>query len=94
MSSGDLTIYNLVLENVLLVFYSLISSGEDSLFVHFAAATANHYNFGFLHSTRYPSLLGRQRKYGMRSLPNTSTHDQQWEWNPQTFWSLVQRPIH
>ena len=31
----------------------------------------------------YPSLLGGQRQYGMRSLPNTSTHDQQWESNPR-----------
>ena len=32
--------------------------------------------------TRYPLLLGGQRQYRMRSLPNTSTHDQQWESNP------------
>ena len=35
-------------------------------------------------STRHPSLLGRQRQYGM-SLPDTSTHDQQWESNPRPF---------
>ena len=34
-------------------------------------------------STRYPSLLGGQRRYGMRSLPDTSTHDRQWESNPR-----------
>ena len=28
--------------------YSLISSGENSAFAHFAAAIANHYNFSFL----------------------------------------------
>ena len=36
-------------------------------------------------ATRYPSLLGRQRQYGMRSLPNTSTQGQQWESNPRYF---------
>ena len=35
-------------------FYSLISSGENSNFAHFAAATTNHYNtINFLCSTRY-----------------------------------------
>ena len=29
------------------LFFSLISSGENSAFVHFAAATANHYNVAF-----------------------------------------------
>ena len=31
----------------------------------------------------YPSLLGGQRQHGMRSVPNTSTHDRQWESNPR-----------
>ena len=33
-------------------------------------------------STRYPLLLGRQGKHGMRILPSTFTHDQQWESSP------------
>ena len=32
--------------------------------------------------TRYPLLLGGQRQHRMRSLPDTSTHDQQCESNP------------
>ena len=44
-------------------------------------------------STRYPLLLGAQRQYGMRSLPDTSTHDQQWESNPRPS-DHVQCPIH
>ena len=48
----------------------------------FSAANAIR-NFPIFRSTRYPSLLGEQRQYGMRSLPNTSTHDQQWESNPR-----------
>ena len=40
----------------------------------FSAANVIH-NFSSFHSTKYPSLLGGQRQYGMRSLPNTSTHD-------------------
>ena len=54
------------------LFYSLISSGENSAFAHFVAAIANHYILAC--STRYPSLLGGQRWHDMRSLPNTSTH--------------------
>ena len=40
--------------------------------------------------TRYPSLLSRQRQYGMTSFPNTSTHDQQCESNPSL---LILRPM-
>ena len=29
--------------------------------------------------------MSMQRQYGMRSLPNTSIHDKQWEWNPRSF---------
>ena len=37
-------------------------------------------------SIRYPSLLGRQRQHGMRSLASTSTHDsKEWEWNSNPF---------
>ena len=39
--------------------------------------------FPIFHSTRYPLLLGGQRHHGMRSLPDTFTHDQQWESNPR-----------
>ena len=81
------------------LFYSLISSGKNSAFVHFAAAVVNHYNsyinteptlltlifssitIQFFCCTRYPSLLSRPREYGMRSLPDTSTHDQHWKSN-------------
>ena len=53
--------------------FTPISSGEDSAFAYFTAAIANHYNFlHFFHSTRYLSLLGSQRQYGIRSLPGTS----------------------
>ena len=48
----------------------------------FFVANAIH-NFPIFHSTRYPSLLDGQRQYGMRSLPDTSTHNQQWELNPR-----------
>ena len=34
-------------------------------------------------SARYLSLLARQKQYGMRSLPDTSTHGKQWESNPR-----------
>ena len=33
--------------------------------------------------TRYPLRLGRPRQCGIRSLPDTSTHDQHWELNPR-----------
>ena len=36
-------------------------------------------------STRCQLLLSKQRQNGVRSLPNTSTHDQQWELSPRTF---------
>ena len=36
-------------------------------------------------STWYPSLLGRQRQYGLGMLPDTSIYDQQWESNPRPF---------
>ena len=42
LSSADFTIYAPD------ILYSLISSGENSAFAHFAAAIANHYNFSFL----------------------------------------------
>ena len=62
-------------------------------FSAFSAANAIH-NFPIFRSTRYPSLLGGQRQYGMRSLHDTSTHDQQWESNPRLSDLRVQRPMH
>ena len=53
--------------------YIPISSGENSAFAHFAAATANHY-VQLSRSTRYPSLLGEQRQRDMKALHDTSTH--------------------
>ena len=51
-------------------------------FSAFSGANAIH-NFSTFCSTKYPSLLGGQSQCGMRSLPDTSTHDQQWELNPR-----------
>ena len=33
-----------------------------------------HSQFSIVRSTRYPSLLGGQRRHDMKGLPNTSTH--------------------
>ena len=80
MSSGKIQFTPLVLE------LSLIGShllwGEFSAF---PAANVRH-SFATVRSTRYP--LGGQRQYGMRSLPDTSTHDQQWESNPRPFFVI------
>ena len=51
-----------------------------------------------LSSTRYPSLLCRQRQHRMKSFPDSSTHYHLWESN-SWFFDLksnpgVQRPIH
>ena len=43
--------------------------------------------------TRYPLQLGGLRQCGIRSLPNTCTHDQDWESIPRPS-DLVQCPIH
>ena len=67
----------LVLE--LSLIRSHLLGGEFSAF---SAANAIH-NSPIFRSTRYPLLLGGQRQYGMRSLPDTSAHDQQWESNPR-----------
>ena len=55
IGSAECTIYTPWYWNT--VFYSLISSGENSAFAHFAAVITNHYNL-LSRSTRYPSLLG------------------------------------
>ena len=44
LSSADFTIYA---PGIGTLSYSLISSGENSAFAHFAAAIANHYNLAF-----------------------------------------------
>ena len=62
------------------LLYGLISSGENSAnFLQLMPFTIFH----FFCSTRYPSRLGGQRQYGIRSLSNTPIHDQQWESNPR-----------
>ena len=66
----------LVLE--LSLIHSHLLWGEFSTF---STTNASH-NFPIFHSTRYPLLLGGLRQYGMRILPDTSTHDQEWESNP------------
>ena len=40
-------------------------------------------------STRYPSLLDRQRQYSMKRLPNTSTYDQQFERKSRPFYICI-----
>ena len=60
---------------VLELSYSFISSGENSAFAHFAAATANHYNLAV--SFHQVPITGGQRRHDMRGLPNTSTYGQQ-----------------
>ena len=35
--------------------------------------------------TRYPLQLGGQRQCEIRSLPDTSAHDKQWESNPSPY---------
>ena len=69
------------------LLYSLISSGENSAFAHFAAAIVDHYNLDFSF-TRYPSLLGGQRLYDMRGLPDNSTHSRQRDSNTSQ-WHVV-----
>ena len=71
------------------LIWSYLLWGE---FNTFSAANAIK-NFLIFHSTRYTLVLGGQRQYRMRSLPNTSTYDQQWESNPRPS-DLVQCPIH
>ena len=44
-----------ILYNCAISTLVLENTGENSTFVHSAVAIANHYNFRFLHSTRYPS---------------------------------------
>ena len=50
-----------------------ISSAENSAFAHLATAIAV-LTTNLSCSTRYPSLLGGQKRHDMRGLPNTSTH--------------------
>ena len=57
------------------LLHSLISPGENS------TAFLQLMPFTIFRSTRYPSLMDGQKQYSMRSLPDISTHDQQWESN-------------
>ena len=56
--------------------YSLIQSGENSAFAHFAKAIANHHNSAFSFH-QVPSPPGGQRQHDMRGLPDTYTHGRQ-----------------
>ena len=60
---------------------SLISSGDNS--AHFLQLMPIKIFPICVPPGRYPSLMGGQRQYGMRSLPHASTHDQHWESNPR-----------
>ena len=55
------------------LLYSLISSGENSKFEHFAAAIANHYSLTFSFH-QVPITAGWTETDDMRCLPDTSTH--------------------
>ena len=73
MSSVDCTIMYkpLQLEHTL---HSLISSVGE--FRTFSAAIINHYNIEFLFH-QVPITAGGQKHLAIRSLPDTSTHDNQ-----------------
>ena len=47
MSSADFTIYTRGTGSRSSLLYSLISSGENSVFAYFAAAIADHFNLAF-----------------------------------------------
>ena len=65
-------------------FYSFILCMEGvPVFSELLQLKPNPYNWAFYRSTWYPSVLGGQRQYGMRSLPNTFIHDHQQESNPR-----------
>ena len=76
MSSADFTIYTLGIGTLSLIRSHLLW-GEFSEYS--AANIIQNFFFLIFCSTRYPSLLGGQRQCGMTSLPDTSTHDQQWQ---------------
>ena len=54
-------------------------------FSPFSAANAIHNSLIFVPPGTHSSLLGGHKQYVMRSLPDTSTHDQQWELIPGPF---------
>ena len=62
MSSANFTIHTPGIGTLSYMISSPLLGGEFSAF---SAANAVH-NFSNFHSTRYPSLLGGQRRYGMR----------------------------
>ena len=78
VSSTDYPIYTLVLEHILLQSHFLW--GEFNI-----CTFCQSLQVSFLRSTRCPSLLGKQRQYGMASLPDTFAHSQQWESHPKPF---------
>ena len=79
MSSADFTIYTPGIGTFSQIWSHLLW-GE---FSSFSEANAFH-NFPIFRSTRYSLMLGRQKQYGMQSLPDTAIHDQQWESNPKS----------
>ena len=70
LSSADFTIDTNGI-GTLSLLYGLISSGENP--AHFLLLMP--FTILYFYSTRYPSLLGGQRQYEIRSLPSISTHD-------------------
>ena len=62
----DFTLTTIYSPDIGTLFYSFIFNVENSVFALSAAAIANHYSYRFLRSTRYPSLFGGQRQYGVK----------------------------
>ena len=67
---------------LLVLEFSFMVSSPLGEYSTFSAANVIH-NFPIFRSTWYPSLLGGQSQYGMRSLPDTSTNGQLWESSPR-----------
>ena len=66
----------------------MVSSSWEELSTHVIQACRQVELLRYIFcSTRYPSLLGRQRLHGVISLPDTFIPDRQWEMKcePQTF---------
>ena len=83
MSSANFAIHT---PSIRTLSYGFISSGENS--AHFLQIMPSQ--FSIFPSTRYPSLLGRQRQHDMRGLPDTSLHVRQCDWTLVRDW---QSPI-
>ena len=69
------------------LIYSLISSGKNSAFAHFAVAIGNHYNLAFLFH-QVPMAITVEWREAAWYLPNTSTHCQQCEHVLPLVWEL------